>query len=137
MRWLRLLPLCAILAACNTGGPGFSRIAAERVTQNGSTFLFRRNGPLIEAQRVSPELLPRFQPVARKAGIAAQIRTGCTVPWVVGDQAMMILALDCPGGPPPPRIPRTRFWSCEAVGYARPLGERLVLADVNLSCRRR
>ncbi|QFS81397.1 hypothetical protein FIU97_00940 [Roseivivax sp. THAF40] len=137
MRCFLPLLLALALSACNTGGPGFSRIAAERVTQSGSTFLFRRNGPLIEAQRVSPEMLPRFQPVARKAGIAAQARTGCPVRWIVGDQAMMIMALDCPGGPKPPKIPRSRYWSCEAIGYARPVGERLVSADVNLTCRRR
>ena len=135
MRVLCFLIL-GVLAACNTGGPGFSGIAPERVSRDGSVFLFRRNGPLIEAQRVSPEVAPRFQPVARKAGLAAQAKTGCPVRWVMGDQAMMILALACPGAPEPPKMPRTRHWRCDALGSARPVGARLTSASFSLSCRK-
>ncbi|SIS84479.1 hypothetical protein SAMN05421759_104249 [Roseivivax lentus] len=136
MRPALIVLFCLLLGACNTGGPGFARIAPDRVTQDGSTFLFRRNGPLIEAERISPEFLPRFQPVARKAGLAAQTRTGCPVVWIMGDQAMMVLALDCPGGPKPPKMPRSVHWRCDALGTSRPVGERLVSVDFSLSCRK-
>lgn len=134
---MRLILLCLLscLAACATGGPGFVGVDAERVTQDGSTFLFRRNGPLIEAQRVSPEWLPSFQPVARKAGLAAEARTNCAVDWILGDQAMMLLALACPGGPDPPNMPRSKHWRCDALGTATRLTDRLVASDFNLTCR--
>ncbi|MCE0505987.1 hypothetical protein LR948_11510 [Roseivivax sp. GX 12232] len=136
IRVLALLAACFCLS-CNSGGPGFSGLPAETVTQDGSRFLLRRDGPLLEAQRVSPEWLPRFQPVARKAGTAAERRTGCRVAWVTGDQAMMLLGLACPGGPDPPPPPRNRYWSCEALTQSRDLGGGLTASDIALSCRRR
>ncbi|MHA6324649.1 hypothetical protein [Roseivivax sp. CAU 1753] len=136
MRIWPLLLLLLALTGCNTGGPGFSGIEPVRVSQDGSTFLFRGNGALIEAQRVSVEFAPRFQPVARKAGIAAQIRTGCPVEWIVGDQAMMILALACPGAEKPPKLPRGANWICDVLGASRPVGERMVSSTFSLSCRK-
>ncbi|QFT61507.1 hypothetical protein [Roseivivax sp. THAF30] len=135
MRWLLAL-LLFILAACNTGGPGFGGIEPERVSQDGSSFLFRRTGPLIEAQRISPEMMPRFQTVATKAGRAAEARTGCDVAWIMGDQAVMMMALDCPGGPPPPKMPRTQNWSCHAITASRAITDALVSSDISLNCTR-
>ena len=93
------------LAACDTEGPGFSRSDKVIVTEAGSRFTLRRNGDVVEAIRTSPEMLPKFQDIAPKAGLAAQKQTGCRADWVMGDPAMMWVGLACEGRKPP-KIPR-------------------------------
>ncbi len=112
---MRLFPVILLLglAACDTAGPGFSGLHKVVREVDGSTFTLRRRGPLVEAIRTNPEMLPRFQTIAPKAGIAAQQETGCTADWVMGDPAMMVIGLACDGqgAPKMPRKPR-RF-HCE------------------------
>lgn len=79
----------------------------------GSRFTLRFQGNLVEATRTSPEWLPRFEEVARKAGIAAQIESGCRADWVEGDPALMWVGLSCDGGPAPKRPRRSRTIFCD------------------------
>lgn len=112
MRWLPCVPLLLGLAACDAAGPGFYG-ADKRVREvEGSTFTLRIQGPLVEAIRTNPEWLPRFEDVARKAGIAAQMETGCRADWVEGDPAMMWIGLSCNGKPAPKRPKRPRTIHC-------------------------
>ncbi|WP_245853324.1 hypothetical protein [Maliponia aquimaris] len=85
-------------------------------TVEGSRFSLRFRGDLVEAIRTSPEAFPRFEAVARKAGIAAQIESGCRAAWVEGDPSMMWIGLSCDGQPAPkmPRRPRTLY--CDIDG---------------------
>ncbi|WP_323767209.1 hypothetical protein [Antarctobacter sp.] len=111
MRWLSCVLLLLGLAACDAAGPGFYG-AEKRIREvEGARFTLRFQGNLVEATRTNPEWLPRFPDVARKAGIAAQIESGCRADWVEGDPAMMWIGLSCDGKPAPkrPRRPKTIF----------------------------
>ncbi|MGP6087746.1 hypothetical protein [Antarctobacter jejuensis] len=129
MRWFPIVFLIG-LVACDTAGPGF--LGAEKATQEveGSRFTLRFRGDVAEAVRTSPEWLPRFEVIARRAGIAAQIETGCRAAWVEGDPAMMWVGLSCDGkrAPKRPRRPRTLF--CEISD----LRTGAHSADATLSC---
>lgn len=113
MRILTLLLMLFALAACDAAGPGFR--GADKVVRDydGSRFTLRRQGNVIEAIRTNPEVLPRFQPIARKAGIAAQIETGCKAAWVVGDPSMMWIGLSCDGGKAPPKPRKSKVFFCD------------------------
>ena len=105
MRGFPCVLLLLGLVGCASAGPGFYG-AEKRVREvEGSRFTLRFRGPLVEATRTSPEWLPRFEDVARKAGIAAQIETGCRAEWVEGDPAMMWIGLSC-NGDRAPKMPR-------------------------------
>jgi hypothetical protein len=110
---MRVFPMFFFLglACCDTAGPGF--YGAEKVIKEveGSRFTLRFQGDLVEAIRTSPEMLPKFEQVARKAGIAAQIESDCRAAWVEGDPSMMWIGLSCDGRETPkmPRRPRTMF----------------------------
>lgn len=95
------------LAACDMAGPGFS--GAPKVVRqiDGSTFTLRFRPNMVEAIRTSPEAFPRFQPIARKAAIAAQMETGCHADWVQGDPSMMLIGLACDGRKAP-KMPRKK-----------------------------
>ncbi|MFZ5964084.1 hypothetical protein ACOXXX_14125 [Thalassococcus sp. BH17M4-6] len=112
MLW-RLIPLVFLLTACNTGGPGFRGIDPVAQDYDGSRFLIRRNGPLVEVLRVSPEAMPSFRVVARKAGLLTQRMTGCRAAWVRGDQAMMVIGLSCDGAKPPKKPKRRARFGCD------------------------
>jgi hypothetical protein len=101
------------LAACDAAGPGFIG-APKRIEQvEGSSFTLRRRGDLVEAIRTNPEVLPRFQDVAPKAGRAAQRATGCRAVWVMGDPAMMWVGLSCDGRDAPKLSPRPQTFVCK------------------------
>ncbi|WP_089276748.1 hypothetical protein [Antarctobacter heliothermus] len=89
---------------------------------DGSRFALRFRGNLVEATRTSPEWLPRFEDVARKAGIAAQIQSGCRADWVEGDPAMMWIGLSCDGGPAPKRMRRPRTIYCDIEDHNQRAG---------------
>ncbi|MCC1490993.1 hypothetical protein [Cognatishimia sp. F0-27] len=112
IRWAFLS--IVVLAGCDTAGPGFR--SAEPVTRvvEGSRFTLRFRGDLVEAIRTSPEMLPRFEDVARKAGLAAQAeRPGCVTDWVEGDPAVVLLGLSCNGGKAPKRPKRKALLLCD------------------------
>lgn len=123
-----LLLLC--LAACNTAGPGFRGIPPVEQTYDGSRFLLRQNGPLVEVIRTSPEVLPKFRDVARKASLLLQDRTGCIAAWVVGDPAMMVVGLSCDGAKPPRKPKRKVSFSCDADDIYR----TQTRIDLSLNC---
>jgi len=112
---MRLFPVILLLGltACDTAGPGFSGLPKTTHTVDGATFTLRQRGPVVEAIRTNPEMLPRFQSVAPKAGVAAQLQTGCTAEWVVGDPAMMWVGLSCDGQRAPKRPKKPRSFACE------------------------
>ena len=87
-------------AACNTGGPGFRGLPAQRVEVEGSRFLLRVNGAMAEAIRVNPQYAPRLGPVGDRAVVAMAAVSGCRVTSLLGDQAVQVGRLDC-GGPTP------------------------------------
>ncbi len=133
MRHVWLLTLL-MLSACNTGGPGFRGIAPVERTVEGSRFLLRVNGPLVEAIRTSPEAFPKFEEVARKAGLAAHGITGCIPHWIRGDAAMMTVGLSCNGSRPPPKPKQQARFSCDIRdSYATPARS---VHDLELECYR-
>ena len=113
MRILSVFLIILGLAACDTAGPGFRGTDKIVREYDGSRFTMRRKGDVIEAIRTNPEMLPRFQPVARKAGIAAQIETGCKAAWVVGDPSMMWIGLSCNGAKAPRKPRKSKMFFCD------------------------
>lgn len=113
MRTLPVVSLILGLAACDAAGPGFSGAEKAIREQDGARFTLRRRGDLVEAIRTNPEVLPRFQAVAPKAGIAAQLWTGCRAEWVMGDPAMMVVGMACDGRTPPKLPKRRHTMYCE------------------------
>ena len=113
MRTLPVVSLILGLAACDAAGPGFSGAEKAIREQDGAHFTLRRRGDLVEAIRTNPEVLPRFQAVAPKAGIAAQLWTGCRAEWMMGDPAMMVVGMACPGRTPPKLPKRRHTMYCE------------------------
>lgn len=105
--------MCAGLAACDSAGPGFRGVEKTVSTVEGSTFTLRRQGDVIEAIRTNPERFPTFQPIARKAGLAAQQLSGCEAAWVVGDPSMMWVGLACEGRKAPPQPKKRKTLSCD------------------------
>lgn len=112
MRMILFVPLI-LLTACDTPGPGFSGAPAVKVVEAGTSFTLRRRGNFVEAIRTSSHMLPKFEDVARNAGVATQAQTGCRADWVLGDPTMMTIGLECDGhrAPPLPRRKHTLF--CE------------------------
>lgn len=123
-----------LLAACNTGGPGFRGIEPVKKEVDGSRFLMRFNGQLVEAIRTSHEIFPQFETVARKAGIAAHEQTGCIPHWIRGDAALMVIGLSCNGARPPPKPKRRARFHCDIYDtYAAPARN---IRDLGLECYR-
>ncbi len=120
MRIVWILSLL-LLTACNTGGPGFRGITPVEKRVDGSRFLLRVNGPLVEAIRISPEAFPRFEDVASRANIAAHELTGCLPRWTRGDPSMMVIGLSCNGARAPAKPKRNARYSCDVYdSYASP-----------------
>ncbi len=110
--------LCMVImsvSACGMGGPGFRGVDPIKTEFEGSKFTLRIRGNIVEATRTNPEMLPRFEAVARKAGIAAQIQTGCKAAWVEGDPAMMLIGMSCAGEKPPKKPKRSRTLYCDIL----------------------
>lgn len=130
---LRLsLMAVAVLTACNAGGSGFRGVPPAQQEVAQSRFLLRTRGPVTEVTRVSPEFLPRFEDVARKAAVAVHRETGCVARWIVGDPAVLTIGSDCAGRPAPP-MPKARpRLICDATDgyYSRATG----LLDLTLDC---
>jgi hypothetical protein len=129
-----LLLTLLLLAACNTGGPGFRGIVPVERSVEGSRFLLRVKGPLVEVIRVNAEAFPKFEAVARRAGIAAHDVTGCIPHWIRGDAAMMVIGLSCSGSRPPPKPKNRSRFSCDVYEtYALPARS---VRDLGLECYR-
>ena len=94
MRWIALL-LMALLAACSHPSPAFYGVAPVRVGVGPSVFDVRLNGRHAQAIRLSREWAPRTITVAPRAAAAIASVSGCTVPRLWGDQAMLEAALVC------------------------------------------
>lgn len=112
MRHCWIFALILVLPACDMAGPGFR--GEERVKREfeGSRFTLRFSGDMAEAIRTSPEFLPRFEVIARKAGLLAQAETGCKVAWVQGDPSMQLMGLACDGRKAPRQPRRKRGIEC-------------------------
>lgn len=91
------------LGACDNAGPSFQGGDGVTRTVQGATFTLRRRENVVEAIRTSPEWLPKFPDVARKAASAAHQETGCLSAWVTGDESMLWIGLSCDGRPAPKR----------------------------------
>ena len=104
-----------LLTACNTAGPGFRGTEAVKTEYEGSKFLLRQRGAIVEATRTNPEMLPRFEIIARRAGIATQLHTGCKAEWVEGDAAMMLIGLSCNGEKAPKKPKRQNMLYCDIL----------------------
>ncbi|ASP20180.1 hypothetical protein ANTHELSMS3_01483 [Antarctobacter heliothermus] len=122
MRWLSCVLLLLGLAACDAARPGFYGAETQVQEVEGSRFTLRFQGNLVEATRTSPEWLPRFEDVTRKAGIAAQIQSGCRADWVEGDPAMMWIGLSCDGRPAPKRPRRSKTIYSDIDGLSQRAG---------------
>ena len=117
MKWV-MVPALLALAACNSGGPGFRGLPAQRVEVEGSRFLLRVKGGMVEATRISMEVPARFGPISERAQKAAFLQTGCEPDWVIGDPSVLLMGLSC-GGAPAPKQPRRGRISCAIFsGYA-------------------
>ncbi len=112
------------LGACKHAGPGFRGAPQIEKRYDGSTFTMSRRGNVIEMIRISPEWLPKYPDISRKAALLAEAETSCKAAWVEGDPAMMWVGLKCEGErvPKRPRRPRTVFCEIEDL-YKR--GESL------------
>ena len=116
-----ILILCLLaLTACDSAGPGFRSAPALHRSVEGSRFTLRFAGDIVEAVRTSPEWLPRFETVARKAILAvADERPNCRTEWVEGDPALLMLGLSCDGHAAPKRPKRTQVYFCDLPNSTR------------------
>lgn len=94
MRCIALF-LMAILAACSHPTPAFYGVAPVRAGVGQSVFDVRIVGEHAQAIRLSREWAPRTISVAPRAAAAIAAASGCAVPRLWGDQAMLDAALDC------------------------------------------
>lgn len=91
----RLLCLLFLLAACDTPSPAFWNAPVQKVEVDGSYFDIRHQGEVAEAIRVNAESRPMIGVIARKAELAMEQATGCTVKTMQGDVAILKGGLDC------------------------------------------
>jgi len=89
------LALLALLAACSHPSPAFYGVEPVRVRIGTSVFDVRVAGRHAQAIRRSREWAPRMLVVAPRAAAAIAAASGCAVPRLWGDQAMLEGALDC------------------------------------------
>jgi hypothetical protein len=109
-----LIALVLLLAACDSAGPGFGSAPAVQREFDGSRFTLRFAGDLVEVIRTSPEWMPRFETVARKAAFVVEAELpGCRPAWIEGDPAMMLMGLSCDGRKAPRRPKRDRSFFCD------------------------
>ncbi|PYG31179.1 hypothetical protein C8N36_105239 [Pelagimonas varians] len=108
-----LLFLLFVLGACDAAGPGFKSSSKIERSIEGTKFALRRQGDVVEAIRLSPEFLPKFTEVARKAAIVAQLETGCAAKWVDGDPALLRIGMSCNGARPPKKPSRRKSLYCD------------------------
>ncbi|MEB8387927.1 hypothetical protein OO012_11855 [Rhodobacteraceae bacterium KMM 6894] len=94
MRVIFLVILLGV-AACDTPGPGFGRVAPVRLTVAGSTFDVRVDGTRAEANRLNTQWAPRFNAMAPRGVAVIEKVSGCRVRKLAGDQARMTAWLDC------------------------------------------
>jgi len=112
MRIPACLLLIAALPACDTPGPAFRDVVPVRMHLGGSSFDIRVTDRQAEAIRLDPRWAPRLGAVGAPAVLAIEAVSGCRVARLRGDQARMVAALDCGGGPPP--VPqRSKDLFCE------------------------
>lgn len=115
-----LFSLLFVLGACVSAGPAFNSSTKIERRVEGSTFSLRRQGNIVEATRLSPEFLPKFEEVARKAAFAAQAETGCAAKWVDGDPALLRIGMSCNGERAPKKPRRRQSLYCDIEDlYAR------------------
>ena len=89
------LVLLALLAACSHPSPVFHGVSPVRVSVGESVFDVRLAGRHAQAIRLSREWAPRTITVAPRAAAAISAASGCAVPRLWGDQAMLEAALVC------------------------------------------
>ncbi|WP_439154110.1 hypothetical protein [Yoonia sp.] len=90
--------LVLLLAACNTGSPGFFGVASQTVTVGPSTFAVRRKDDTVELVRTSPEKVFSLAGIVPRATEAVIMATGCAPragTWT-GDHAVSRVHVDCP-----------------------------------------
>ncbi len=117
MRWIALV-LMAVLAACSHPSPAFWGVAPVRVSVGQSTFDVRIVGRHAQAIRLSREWAPRTITIAPRAAAAIAEVSGCAVPRLWGDQAMLEAALVCgPGAAARRGVPRAQ--DCRVVPTRR------------------
>lgn len=109
MRWIILS--AGLLAACDTPGPDYRGVAAQRVTVGKSTFDVRIDGDTAQAIRLNAEWAPRPMAVMPRAVAAIEQVSQCRVSQIGGDQAVIKARLDCGDGPPV--APRTLEYDCD------------------------
>ncbi|MFV1636579.1 MULTISPECIES: hypothetical protein [Phaeobacter] len=90
--------LVVLLAACDTASPHFRGQTVQRIAVDGSVIDVRMRGRLAEAVRVNPQYAPRLGPIRGRAARAMELASGCSVGYVLGDQAVLVGRLDCVAG---------------------------------------
>lgn len=121
MRWI-ILACLALAVACNAPSPAFRGIAPVRVSVEGSVFDLRIRGRHAQAIRVSRDWAPRMAAIAPRAAAAIAAVSGCDVPRLWGDQAVMEAVLICTGATRAARG-MARPHACRAVPTHRRLTE--------------
>jgi len=94
MRWIALA-LLALSAACSHPSPSFFGVEPVRIGIGPSVFDVRIVGRHAQAIRISREWVPRTITVAPRAAAAIAAVSGCAVPRLWGDQAMLEAVLAC------------------------------------------
>jgi hypothetical protein len=99
MRLGVLITVLLGLAGCDSPGPGFSGGMAREVVVDGSRFrvFVPPGGSVVQAHRVSFEMLPSLSATFEKAYRAIEQATGCKVldGSLRGDQAIILAEVDC------------------------------------------
>lgn len=132
IRFTGLVVVCFALAACHWASPYFAGLPAQRVMIESAVFDVRVRKDLAEANRISPQVLPRFDDVALKAARAMRIASGCDVVEVRGDAAQIIGVLAFKGKGPA-RVPNgTELYDCVVID--RDTGDPDVVRQEDYDC---
>ncbi|MFD0859124.1 hypothetical protein [Roseovarius aquimarinus] len=107
-----LLAAAVMLMACNTPGPGFRGVEAQRISLGGDVFDVRVDGLRAEAMRLNARWAPRLSSAAPNGALAIEKVSGCKVRALDGDAALMTARLDCGQRLEP--LPRAQSYRCDA-----------------------
>lgn len=110
--------ICLCVAGCNMASAHFADVPAKRVAVDNVVFDVRVKGALAEANRVSQQLLPRFEQVAPSAARAIRIASGCDVVEVRGDAAQIVGVLACKAVPTTQVSTGTELYDCAVIDRA-------------------
>lgn len=117
MRVVWAILLLFLLTGCDAPGEPFKHVPATRVQIGETLFDVRVRGEIAEAIRVNVQYAPRLGWLRTRSGFAMAQVSGCAVEGVLGDQAVMLGVLICPGRRPKRSGGPDQHYDCEDLKH--------------------